>query len=82
MTSITKPTDFATGTITSSFTDFVLNALRCDALRARLLIADIESIDVALRGGFIDADGAIAWAAEVGVLDLIARSSVVTSVSS
>ena len=79
MTSITKPTDIATGTIASGFTIFVLNALRCDALRARLLIADIESIDVALRGGFIDADGAIAWAHDIGALGLIAISTTITS---
>ena len=65
MTSITKSTDIAIGTITSSFTNFVLNGLRCDVLRARLLIADIESINVALRGGFIDADGAIARATTI-----------------
>ena len=79
MTSITKPTDIATGTIASGFTIFVLNALRCDALRARLLIADIESIDVALRGGFIDADGAIAWAHDIGALGFMPAAIISSS---
>ena len=47
-----------------SYTEFVLAELKCAGLRARLLVADIDSIDVALRGEFIDVDSAIAWANE------------------
>ena len=63
------------------YTEFVLAELRCAGLRARLLVAGIDSIDTALRGNLIDADGAIAWAHEIGALGLIATSSSITSIT-
>ena len=62
-----------------SYTECVLAELKCAGLRARLLVADIDSIDVALRGGFIDADGAIAWGHEIGALGFM--SPAITSAS-
>ena len=48
---------------------FVLAQLRCAALRARLSACEIDAIGVALRGGMIDADIAVAWLHECGLLD-------------
>lgn len=72
MTTTTKSTDFAV---------FVLAELRCAGLRARLMAADIDSIDTALRGNLITTDAAIEWAHEIGALGLIATSSSITSIT-
>jgi hypothetical protein len=56
--------------------------LRCAGIRARLLTAEIDSIDVALRANFITTDDAIAWLREAGALGLIAASSALTLTSS
>ena len=62
-----------------SYTEFVLAELKCAGLRARLLVADIDSIGAALRGEFIDVDSAIAWANEIGALGFM--SAAITSAS-
>jgi hypothetical protein len=61
----------------SGFTAFMLGQLRCAGIRARLLAAEIDSIDVALRGNFITTDDAIAWLHETGAIGLIAMSSAI-----
>jgi hypothetical protein len=48
--------------------------------RARLFVNKVDAIGTALRGKFIDADGAIAQLAELGV-DLIVPSSIVAGSS-
>jgi hypothetical protein len=63
----------------TGYAGFVLAQLSCAALRARLVAAEIDSAAVALRGGLIDADGAMAWMAEIGALGFM--SAAVTSVS-
>jgi hypothetical protein len=50
-------------------TAYLLAALRCAALRARLAACEIDSIGVALCGGLIDPDTAVAWLHDCGVLD-------------
>ena len=83
MTSITLASSIGTPTVAGSsiaantFVDFLLAELACAAIRARLLTAEIDSAAVALRGGLIDADGAMAWMAEIGALGLIATSSAI-----
>ena len=65
----------------SGFTTFMLGQLRCAGIRARLMTAEIDSIDVALRGNLITTDDAIAWLHEAGALGLVAVSSVITFAS-
>jgi hypothetical protein len=59
----------------SGFTEFMLAQLRCAGLRARLIVTEIDSISVALRGNFITPDGALEWLRDAGALDLITASS-------
>jgi hypothetical protein len=69
-------------TPSSGFADFLLAELKCASLRTRLLTVEIESITVALRGGFINTDGAMNWLSEAGGLNLIAVSSAVATLAS
>jgi hypothetical protein len=62
-----------------SYAAFVLAQLECAGLRARLLVADIDSAAVALRGGFIDPDTAMEWMGEIGGLGVM--SATITSIS-
>jgi hypothetical protein len=48
---------------------FVLAQLRCGALRARLAACEIDAIVIALRGGMIDPETAVASLHDCGVLD-------------
>jgi hypothetical protein len=64
-----------------NYTEYVLAELKCASLRARLLVADIDSIDTALRGNLITTDAAIAWANDIGALGLIMASSAITLAS-
>jgi hypothetical protein len=73
---IENSTTATIATDNDSYAGFVLAQLGCAALRARLVTAEIDSITVALRGGFIAANDAIAWAADIGI-DLIAVSSAI-----
>jgi hypothetical protein len=52
--------------------DYVLAELRCAALRARLIAADIDAIGIALKSGLIDAERAIKELADCGALSLVA----------
>jgi hypothetical protein len=76
---MTTTASSAVATDNGRHTEFVLAELKCAGLRARLKVADIAAIDAALRGKFIDADGAIAWANEIGALGLIAVPTTTTS---
>jgi hypothetical protein len=42
-------------------------ALRCVAARTKLVAIEIESAAVALAGGFINQEQAIAWASDAGL---------------
>jgi hypothetical protein len=55
-----------------TFRDFLLAELKCAELRVRLMTAEIDRIDVALRGDFITTDDAIAWLDECGGLQYVA----------
>jgi len=50
---------------------YVLAELRCARTRALLLIKEIETIGVALRGGMIDGDVALTWLADANALDFL-----------
>ena len=50
-------------------TAYLLAELRCAALRARLVACEIDAIGIALRGGLIDPETAVAWLHDCGVLD-------------
>jgi hypothetical protein len=55
-----------------SKTEYLLSELRCAALRARLWQADIDTIGLALKGGFISPDQAVEHLHDCGVLHLLA----------
>jgi hypothetical protein len=63
----------ATSTL-GTFADFVIGELKCASLRAALLVAEADSIAVALRGGFVSTETAIEWAHDAGI-PLVAPSS-------
>ena len=52
-------------------TAYLLAELRCAALRPRLAACEIDGISIALRGGMIDSDTAVAWLHDCGVLDYV-----------
>jgi hypothetical protein len=54
-----------------SKTEYLLSELRCAALRARLWQADIDTIGLALKGGFISPDQAVEHLSNCGVLHLL-----------
>ena len=72
MNAIVTSTSTGPVTVAASSIDFLLAELTCAGLRTRLLTAEIDSIQTALRGGFISADDAINWLDEAGGLDLTA----------
>jgi hypothetical protein len=45
--------------------------MRCGALRARILQADIEAIGIALKGGIINPDQTLALLADCDALRLV-----------
>ena len=51
--------------------EFLLAALRAASARARALALDIDTIGVALKGGLIGADTAVAWLHDANLLWLI-----------
>jgi hypothetical protein len=51
--------------------DYALAALRVGAIRTRLLVAEADTIGVALRDGWVSPEGAMLWARDCGVLDLV-----------
>jgi hypothetical protein len=53
---------------------YLLAELRCAALRTRLVASEIDAIGIALRGGMIDLDSAVAWLHECDVLDYVAAA--------
>src|SRR6516164_3767034 len=60
---------------------FVLAQLRCGALRARHLACEVDAIGIALRGGMIPPDTAVAWLRDCGVLDDVASPQENTAMS-
>lgn len=53
------------------FCNYLLAELRCAALRARILQADIEAVGLALKGGIITPDQALALLDDVDALRLV-----------
>jgi hypothetical protein len=54
-----------------SHREFLLAEIRCLSLRAKLTANELDSVGVALRGGFIDAECAVEWIDEIGLLNLV-----------
>jgi hypothetical protein len=48
--------------------EFLLAKLRAASLRAKVIDAELTSIGVALKGGMIGADTAVAWIRDEGLL--------------
>jgi hypothetical protein len=71
---IANSTAATIATNNGSYTEYVLAELKCAGLRARLQVAEIVTIDAALRGKFIDADAAIEWANEIGALGFMSAT--------
>jgi hypothetical protein len=60
----------------SAFDALVLGHLRRAHIRARLILNSIDTAGIALRGGLIDAEGALGLIDEAGLLDfVVGRSS-------
>ena len=51
--------------------EFILAALRAASARARAIPLDIDTIGVALKGGLIGADTAVAWIHDAGLMWLV-----------
>lgn len=52
-------------------TELLLSALRSAALRCKLDLNEIESVGIALKAGWITPEYAIAWIADVGLIDQV-----------
>jgi hypothetical protein len=59
----------------STFVAFVLRQLDCARLRTSIVLNEIDIIGVALKGGLIDGEGALACLAECGLLDFVTGAS-------
>lgn len=68
-------------TESSGFIKFLIAQLNVVATRARLTVNEIDAIGAGLAAGVIDADIAIKWAAEIGIIDLIPDGTVIPSTS-
>jgi hypothetical protein len=55
--------------------DYLLAELRCASRRARLWVADIDAIGIALKGGLIHPEQALELLHECEALHLVAPSS-------
>jgi hypothetical protein len=52
-------------------TEYLLSEIRCAALRARLMAADLDAVGLSLKGGLVTPDQAVELLADVDVLRLI-----------
>jgi hypothetical protein len=50
--------------------EYLLNAIRCASLRAKLLEIEINSVGVALKGNAISDEVAIEWLKDIGAISL------------
>jgi hypothetical protein len=55
------------------FSEYLLAEFRCASLRARILQADIEAVGLALKGGIISADQALALLDDCDALRIVGR---------
>lgn len=53
--------------------DYALSALRAGALRARLIATEADTIGIALLHGFVSPEGALLWARDAGIIDLVGQ---------
>jgi hypothetical protein len=51
--------------------DYLLAELRCAALRARLMVSDIEAISIALKAGLISPEHALEYLDDCDLLRLV-----------
>jgi hypothetical protein len=56
---------------TKKFREYVLAELRCARQRAQLLVLEIETIGIALRGFVIEPEMAMEWLSEANALDFL-----------
>jgi hypothetical protein len=58
-------------------TEFTLAALRCACLRVKLIDNELAAIGIALKGGFISPDTALAWAEDIapGCIAVVVEST-------
>jgi hypothetical protein len=62
---------------TQEFSAFLLALIRAAVLRCDLDSTELKSVGIALKNGWIDADLACAWLAEVGLIkDVIGKSPI------
>ena len=55
----------------TSFQEYLISELKCASLRARIMQADIEAVDTALRANLISADQAIKLLSDCDALRIV-----------
>ena len=61
--------DVPLGSGTLPDSEYVLSALRCATLRARIAAAELDTIGLALRRNIISVEGALAWLHDANLFD-------------
>ena len=56
---------------TKSFQRYLLHELRCARRRAQMLVAEIETIGIALKSDFIDSETAMQWLSAANALEFL-----------
>ena len=62
----------------TGFRDYLLAEMRCAVMRVHIQQADIEAIGIALKGGLVTPDQALALLDDVDVLRLVGTESLST----
>jgi len=57
-----------------AFRKYVLAEIRCALVRAKLYANEIERIGIALKGGIVDPESAVAMMADAGTLGFLMRN--------
>ena len=65
----------------TNYANYLLKQLTCAGLRAKLMVAEIDCVTVALEGDFIGTDDAEMWLHEAGLFGLIDLSSAAIAAS-
>jgi hypothetical protein len=56
--------------------EYALAALRAASAKARMMVADADLIGIGLRDGWVSPEGALLWAHDAGVLDLVGQAEI------
>jgi hypothetical protein len=56
--------------------EYALAALRVASARARMMVADADMIGIGLRDGWVSPEGALLWARDAGVIELVGQGEI------